>query len=200
MFLSHSEQHAVTQKEHNPVTMTTIKQCTPSHIPVVTTITQREQCAPSHIPVVTTITQREQCAPSHIPVVTTITQREQCAPSHIPVVTTSTVNCVSVVSTITQNDRVTVILDTMEMRNTSAGQTASYAGLAGGLGVLTAVMTLLLVSVVLGWVWSCRKRFLHQEKAVSINIVLKCLIYYNLQYKNSDDTKPCISESRTRQI
>ena len=134
-----SEQHAVTQKEHNPVTMTTIKQCTPSHIPVVTTITQREQCAPSHIPVVTTIT-----------------QREQCAPSHIPVVTTSTVNCVSVVSTITQNDHVTVIV--VEMRNTSVGQTASYAGLAGGLGVLTAVMTLLLVSAVLGWVWSYHKR------------------------------------------
>ena len=32
------------------------------------------------------------------------------------------------------------------------------AALGGGLGTLSAVLTILLVGVVLGWVWSCRKR------------------------------------------
>ena len=171
-----SEQHTVTQKDHNSVMTTTITQCTPSHIPVVTTIIQREQCTlspvvttitqiesckctPSDIPVVTTIIQGEQCTPSHIPVVTTIIQAEQCTPSHIPMVTTSTVSCVPLVSTITQKElSVTVTLGTMGMKDVSVGQTASYARLAGGLGVLTAVMTLMLVGVVLGWVCSCHRK------------------------------------------
>ena len=100
-----SEQHAVTQKEHNPVTMTTI------------------------------------------------TQREQCTPSHIPVVTTSTV------STITQKElSVTVTLGTTGMKDVSMGRTANCTRLAGGLGVLTAVMTLMLVGVVLGWVCSWHRK------------------------------------------
>ena len=50
-------------------------------------------------------------------------------------------------------------LGTMGTRDLSIGQMANNcAKLAGGLGVLTAVMTLLLVGVVLGWVWSCHKR------------------------------------------
>ena len=43
--------------------------------------------------------------------------------------------------------------------STSPGVTATkVAGLAGGLGSLTAVMTLVTVGVVLGWVWSCHNR------------------------------------------
>ena len=44
--------------------------------------------------------------------------------------------------------------------STSPGVTAiKVAGLAGGLGSLTAVMTLIItVGEVLGWVWSCHNR------------------------------------------
>ena len=43
--------------------------------------------------------------------------------------------------------------------STSPGVTEiKVAGLVGGLGFLTAVMTLVTVGVVLGWVWSCHNK------------------------------------------
>ena len=91
----------------------------------------------------------------------------------------------TVVNTITQCTA-TVTSEQQQMNsNTGPGVTGKmatkFAGLAGGLGFLTAVLTLVTVGVVLGWVWSCHNR-IRNFSIQKYKLYLKSNTLYTIQY------------------